>query len=322
MLFETTSQERAARGRAWLEALAGESRAIPRDRARDHRADHERAAVAAGRGPRRRSSRRSRRCRGAVRFASSSIGITTPGSTARCWRSATARPAPRRAAGCGGAKVVDMLKRFENIDRARHRLHGRPAYDFRWMWRELDLERPSGPALQSDSTADSWPRTRCDKLTAVSEYLTSLLRRPPVGLVGSARYRDRFVHLLRVPEADPRYPGGPDGRRIAADRRAVLHLPTGAAADPQLDDPEHAGLRRLCGDRHLPVGHPPCARALRTGAVLPLLQPAGGRQRDDRGAGGGRDHAVVAADRARSSPSSGRSGCGTTSRAGFRSTRR
>ena len=38
------------------------------------------------------------------------------------------------------------------------------------------------------------------------------------------------------------------------------------------------------GHRALPVRHPPRARALRPGAVLPLLQTPGGGRRDDRGA--------------------------------------
>ena len=44
----------------------------------------------------------------------------------------------------------------------------------------------------------------------------------------------------------------------------------------ELDDPQRAGLRGVRGHRDLPVRHPPRARALRPGAVLPLLQPPGG----------------------------------------------
>jgi hypothetical protein len=29
---------------------------------------------------------------------------------------------------------------------ARGALHGRPSYDFQWIWRELDLERPGTAA--------------------------------------------------------------------------------------------------------------------------------------------------------------------------------
>lgn len=40
-------------------------------------------------------------------------------------------------------RVVALLKSFE-ASAARERLAGRPAYDFRWLWTELGLERPGG----------------------------------------------------------------------------------------------------------------------------------------------------------------------------------
>ena len=64
---------------------------------------------------------------------------------------------------------------------------------------------------------------------------------------------------------------------------SVLRLAAGAVADPQLDDPQRPRLCGVCGHRHLPVRYPAGARALRPRAVLPLLQPPGGDQRDDRG---------------------------------------
>ena len=72
---------------------------------------------------------------------------------------------------------------------------------------------------------------RCDKLTAVSEYLTSLLRRPPVGwwdlldiaIVSILFYE--FLKLIRGTRAVQMAVGS------LLHRRAVLHLPAGAAAD-------------------------------------------------------------------------------------------
>ncbi len=115
-------------------------------------------------------------------------------------------------------------------------------------------------------------------------------------LVGHPGHRDRLDPDLRVPQVDQGHPRRADGGRVADHRRPVLCLAPGAAPDRQLDDPEHAGLRRLCGDRDFPVGHPPRARAFRTSPVLPLFLPARSRRRDDRGVGRRVDHACRAKD--------------------------
>ena len=140
VLFETTSQERATRGRAWLEAIAG-SRVRYRATAletieqtmnelRRHRpkyptamepeepALHEDGAV---------RELYDRHYQDWLDRPLLALANRTPRAAARS-------PLWRR-------KVVDLLKGFENMT-ARGALHGRPPYDFHWIWRELDLERP------------------------------------------------------------------------------------------------------------------------------------------------------------------------------------
>ena len=141
VLFETNSQERAHARPRLARGARRRSRALPRDGTRDHRADHERAAAAAAEVRGGAGARRSRRCTRTEPSASSTIGTTTPGSTVRCPPSPTALPAPRRVRGCWRRKVIDLLKGLENMT-ARGALHGRPPYDFQWIWRELELSRP------------------------------------------------------------------------------------------------------------------------------------------------------------------------------------
>ena len=78
---------------------------------------------------------------------------------------------------------------------------------------------------------------------------------------------------------------------------------------------------RLCRHRAVSGRHSPRARAFRPRAVLPVFSDAGRRRRDDRGDCRRGDAALGRSARARSSSSSGRSVCATTSRRGFRSTR-
>ena len=102
---------------------------------------------------------------------------------------------------------------------------------------------------------------------------------------------------------------------------AVLPVALAAARDGQLGHPQPGGLRRVRDHRAVPGRHPPRARALRPRAVLPLLRARAERRRDDRGARGRGDARWPRAASARSSSSSGRSACATTSRAASRSTR-
>ena len=174
IVFESTSQERAARGRAWLESLLGER---VRYRATSLETLEQTMSELRSRGPR------------PAPFVAEDLPTEAAGAVRelfdRQYRAWLDRPVPalgnrtpRAAAGTRlwRAKVVDMLKQLENAAE-RASTTGRPAYDFRWLWQELGFERPRpGPA------PPCLPRFHpCDKLTAVSEYLTGLLRRPPVG---------------------------------------------------------------------------------------------------------------------------------------------
>ncbi len=140
VLFETNSQERATRGRAWLEAIAG-SRVRYRATAletveqtmnelRRHRPKYA-TSLEPGEPPAHED--------GAVRELYDrhyhdwldrpllALANRTPRAAARSrlWR----------------RKVIALLKGFENMA-ARGALHGRPPYDFHWIWQELELERP------------------------------------------------------------------------------------------------------------------------------------------------------------------------------------
>jgi hypothetical protein len=135
VVFETTSQERAARGRAWLEALVG-------DRVR-YRATAletiEQTINELKRQPARPVEPLPEGESEAVRelfdrhFASwldrpnPAFGNRTPRAAAhtKLWR----------------PQVMEVLKHLEN-GAERASLRGRPSYDFRWIWRELGLERP------------------------------------------------------------------------------------------------------------------------------------------------------------------------------------
>jgi hypothetical protein len=139
VLFETNSQERATRGREWLEALAGDRvryRATALEtieqtmsELRRHRPKY--PALDPDE-PRIEES-------GAVRELYDRhyhdwLDRPVPALANRTPRDAARSRLWRR-------KLVDMLKGFENMTN-RAALHGRPAYDFRWIWRELGLERP------------------------------------------------------------------------------------------------------------------------------------------------------------------------------------
>jgi len=141
IVFESTSQERAARGRAWLEALFG-------DRVRYRATSLETLEQTM-------NELRSRRP-----GPSPSIADEVSADSAealrelfdRHYRSWIDRPAaelgnrtPRAAAETSlwRARLVDLLKQFEN-SAERASATGRPPYDFGWLWHELGLTRPGG----------------------------------------------------------------------------------------------------------------------------------------------------------------------------------
>ena len=136
VVFETTSQQRAARGRRWLETVAGD---LVRYRATAletvDQAMNELRRVR----PAKRIDPPPQIENGAVRELydrhysgwldrpDADLGNRTPRAAAKTklWR-------PR---------VIDCLKQLENRD-ARAALQGRPAYDFEWIWKQLGLKRP------------------------------------------------------------------------------------------------------------------------------------------------------------------------------------
>jgi hypothetical protein len=138
LVLETTSEARAERGRAFLEALAGAAvryratslesvqqavqRRLPRAARSADEVPSEVAAQAA-------LAFYERHYRGWVDTPLPALGGKTPRAAAA---SKTGRP-----------RLVALLKEIESRA-ARQRLAGEPAYDFGWMWGELGLERP-GP---------------------------------------------------------------------------------------------------------------------------------------------------------------------------------
>jgi hypothetical protein len=140
VMFETTSQERATRGRAWLETIAGRRvryRATALETIEQtmnelwRRRPKYPAPLAAAEPPVQED--------GAVRELYDRhyhdwIDRPVPALANRTPRIAARSPLWR-------GKVVELLKGFENMS-ARGALDGRPPYDFQWVWRELGLERP------------------------------------------------------------------------------------------------------------------------------------------------------------------------------------
>jgi SEC-C motif-containing protein len=137
VVFETTSKPRATRGRAFLEALAGEAVRYRVTRFESAQAAMDRLPA----DPRPAASEippevqaeivgayYEEHYRGWVNTPLPALRGRTPRDAAR---SKTARP-----------RVIALLKDMES-HAARERLEGRPAYDFGWMWGELGLERPS-----------------------------------------------------------------------------------------------------------------------------------------------------------------------------------
>ena len=140
VVFETTSQERATRGRAWLEAIVG-SRVRYR-------------ATALETIEQTMNELRRRRPKYPAPLAAAELPVEEDGAVRELydrhyhdWMDrpvpALANRTPRTAARSRlwRGKVVELLKGFENMS-ARGALDGRPPYDFQWIWRELGLERP------------------------------------------------------------------------------------------------------------------------------------------------------------------------------------
>lgn len=137
VIFEATSQERAAKGREWLERLVGD---LVRYRAtaletldqtmselrkpRPPKLFHEPADIDFGAV----RALYDRHFQTWLDRPTPALGNRTPRAAARTnvWR-------PR---------VIDLLKQIENGNE-RAALAGRPLYDFSWIWKELGLERPS-----------------------------------------------------------------------------------------------------------------------------------------------------------------------------------
>jgi hypothetical protein len=136
VVLETMSQARAERGRAFLEALAGD--------AVRHRATSLESVEQA---MRRRPAQMTRK---ASEIPPEVEAELVQGFYERHYRSwvdaslpALGGKTPREAAASktGRPKLVALLKDMES-HAARDRRAGRPAYDFGWMWGELGLDRP------------------------------------------------------------------------------------------------------------------------------------------------------------------------------------
>jgi hypothetical protein len=136
VVLETVSRQRAERGRALLEAVAGPAVAY-----RATSSESVQRALA------RRPARRARPEDEVPPEAAAEIVQTFYERHYRAWLDeplpALDGRTPREAAGLKSSrpKVIALLKDMENLS-ARERLGGRPAYDFGWMWGELGLERP------------------------------------------------------------------------------------------------------------------------------------------------------------------------------------
>jgi hypothetical protein len=139
VVLETTSRQRCSRGREWLESVAGE---LVRYRAMSLETLDEALQAVRRQPPSRMLKRQPDREEGdtaPVREmfdhhyeawldrALPALGNRTPRAAARTrlWR----------------ARLLDLLKQMENAAERGAR-HGRPPYDFSWLWRELGFARP------------------------------------------------------------------------------------------------------------------------------------------------------------------------------------
>ncbi len=137
IVFETTSRERAERGRRLLEDAAGEA---VRFRATRYE-DVEQALK------RRRASPEPRPAERVPPEVEAQVVGEYYEQHYRDWLDqplpALGNRTPRHAARLktGRPRLIALLKEFENQSE-RLRREGRPAYDFGWMWEALGLERP------------------------------------------------------------------------------------------------------------------------------------------------------------------------------------
>ena len=136
IVLETMSKSRAERGRAFLEALAGD--------AVKHRATSLESVEQA---MKHRPAKPPREADRVPPEVEAEIVGAYYERHYRAWVD-TPLPAlrgqtPREASQSktGRPKVVALLKDMESLS-ARERLTGRPAYDFGWMWAELGVDRP------------------------------------------------------------------------------------------------------------------------------------------------------------------------------------
>jgi hypothetical protein len=135
VVLETTSKPRAERGRAFLEALAGDAirhratsfESVERARERRPRPPREEDKIPPEVQAEIVGAYYDKHYRGWVDTPLPALGGQTPRAAAR---SKTGRP-----------RVVALLKDMESLS-ARQRLEGQPAYDFGWMWGDLGLDRP------------------------------------------------------------------------------------------------------------------------------------------------------------------------------------
>ena len=138
VIFETTSQERAARGRAWIESLVGDAvrfrataletleqtlEEVRKQPPRQRRDEHEDEPVEDSSAVQQLFDRHYRTW---LDRPVPALGNRTPRAAARTklWRS----------------RVIDLLKQLENRTE-RAALSGRPPYDFGWLWEELGIQR-------------------------------------------------------------------------------------------------------------------------------------------------------------------------------------
>ena len=136
IVLETTSQERAERGRAWIERLLGDmvryratgletlAEAMQDLRGRPEAPDAEEPCEAEAEAVRELYDRHYHEW---LDRPVPALGNRTP----RCAAGTTVW---RR-------RLTDLLKQMENTA-ARGALAGRPPYDFEWLWNELGLDRP------------------------------------------------------------------------------------------------------------------------------------------------------------------------------------